>query len=143
MEETATGGDFLKGLRWRCPSQPLATAALIRVIPRHNPGEPFLKGPIPLRWLELAARQPGKALHVAVALWHRTGMARSARVKINLSRLDALGVDRYAGSRGLKALESARLIRVDRGQGRTATVTLLEIPAEVTTRSDASRDGSA
>ncbi len=32
--------------------------------PRPRAGDRFLKGPIPMRWLERAAQQPGRALHV-------------------------------------------------------------------------------
>ena len=34
--------------------------------PRHKQGEKFLKGPVPLKWLERAACLPGKALHLVV-----------------------------------------------------------------------------
>src|SRR5437667_2550413 len=61
-------------------------------LPRHQPGEHFLKGPIPWTWLTLAMRQPGKTLHVANAIWQRAGMARSRTIKLSLSSLDAHGV---------------------------------------------------
>src|SRR3954452_4212832 len=32
--------------------------------------ERFLHGPVPLPWLEAAARLPGKSLHTGVALWY-------------------------------------------------------------------------
>lgn len=38
------------------------------------PGKTFLKGPIPLPWLQGAARLPGKALHVGVVLWFLSGL---------------------------------------------------------------------
>src|SRR5438552_183520 len=79
-------------------------------LPRHRPGERFLQGPIPMTWLSAAMRLPGKALHVAVAIWQRAGMKRNATIKLNLSRLD--GVTHSAASRGLDALERARLVTV-------------------------------
>src|SRR3954465_8051960 len=35
--------------------------------PRHRPGEPFLKGPIPYHWIADACRLPGVGLHVATS----------------------------------------------------------------------------
>ena len=35
--------------------------------PRHRPGDPFIKGPIPYSWIALACRLPGSGLHVAMA----------------------------------------------------------------------------
>ena len=48
--------------------------------PSPQKGEAFLKGPIPLAWLERAARLPGKSLQAAVALWYAAGLTRSARI---------------------------------------------------------------
>lgn len=35
---------------------------------RLRKGGPFLKGPIPLAWLETAASLPGKSLHAGLAM---------------------------------------------------------------------------
>jgi DNA-binding MarR family transcriptional regulator len=40
-----------------------------------------------------------------------------------------MGVDRHAVSRGLKALETATLVRVERRDGRAVVVTILDTPA--------------
>jgi hypothetical protein len=80
-------------------------------------------------WLERAAQQPGKALHVGIALWLFAGLRRSGEVCLNLSRLSALGLDRYAASRGLRVLEAAGLVSVDRHAGRVPRVTLLAVLA--------------
>jgi hypothetical protein len=96
--------------------------------PRHRTGERFLKGPIPWSWLARAARQPGKALHVAIAAWHQAAMARSATVPLSLSDLAGdLGVLRDAARRGLEALEAAGLVRVERCAGRRPLVTILDV----------------
>jgi hypothetical protein len=123
----------LDRLRWSPPSRREAIPkARPEPIPRHRPGEKFIKGPIPLRWVEAAGCQPGRALHVGLALWYRAGLENSRRVSLNLSRLEPLGVTRYAASRGLKALEAAGLVQVDRGQGRKAIVVLNDGPQEAT-----------
>lgn len=94
--------------------------------PRHRPGERFLKGPIPMEWLALAAKLPGKALHVGMAVWHLAGMKRSSTVILTASLLRSLGVTRYAARRALKVLEQAQLVSVGRHRGRNPTVVLLE-----------------
>src|SRR5262249_2862800 len=97
--------------------------------PRHSPGERFLKGPIPWNWLKSAARLPGHALQVALAVWQKAGMRRNATVPLSLSQLEEeLGVKRDAARRGLEALEGAKLVKVERRLGRKSLVTLLSWP---------------
>jgi hypothetical protein len=95
---------------------------------RHMPGRKFLKGPIPLDHLTLAARADGKALHVALALWFYVGLRHSTQVNFPVGWLKtAFGVGRYAAYRGLAALEKAGLVTVVRCRGRASLVTLLEV----------------
>ena len=96
-------------------------------LPRHRPGENFLKGPIPLRWLTRATNLPGKAIHVALALWFQAGVERSATVRLNLSRLQAFGVERSAGSRGLTMLAARGLVTIQQRPGSAAVVTILDV----------------
>src|SRR5688572_11330446 len=86
----------------------------------------FLKGPIPWNWLSKAARQPGRALHVAVSIWFWSGILKTKTFKFSVSKMSELGLDRYAGYRGLNALESAGLISVDGSRGRSPIVTILD-----------------
>ena len=102
--------------------------AEVRRAPRHKPGEKFLKGPIPWEWLTRAARQPGRALHVAIELWRWAGIKRTREVSLSLSSAaQELGTSRSALSRGLRALEVAGLVSVERKAGRKPTVTLLDV----------------
>jgi hypothetical protein len=96
----------------------------ISPLPRHTAGELFLKGPIPWSWLLKTMVLPGRALHVALVLWFRAGLAGNGVVSVNLSRLP---VDRSAASRGLAALEAAGLIAVRRRPGRKPLVTILPV----------------
>ncbi len=94
--------------------------------PRHSSGEHFLKGPIPLSWLEVAARLPGKSLHADVALWYAAGRAKSASIPLsNIASLH-FGLDRNAKYRALVWLEEAGLVAVERKLGRAPVVTLLD-----------------
>lgn len=96
--------------------------------PRHQPGEYFLRGPIPMKWLSAASKASGRGsgLKVALALWYLSGLnGQSHTVKLQTAALRFLGVDRHAAYRGLKVLEDAGLVRVQRHPGRTPVVTLL------------------
>ena len=89
----------------------------------------FLKGPIPLCWLTRAAALPGKALHVAIALWYRAGMQGTAGVSATNVLAAEFALDRHAKSRGIRALERAGLVAVTRVGGRSPVVDLLDVEA--------------
>ncbi len=93
--------------------------------PRHRSGERFLKGPIPWRWLELAAGLPGQALVVGLAIWREAGCRNERTVPLNLS---AQGVPRRTACRALQALAGAGLVTVTHRDGRPPLVTLNDPP---------------
>jgi hypothetical protein len=111
----------------RMPRQVECYGVMSRIrLPRHVRGERFLRGPIPLFWLSVAARLPGHALHVALQLWHWAGIKGSAQINLSMADMEKqLGVSRFSGARGLKALEQAGLISVIRHRGRHPVVTIL------------------
>jgi hypothetical protein len=89
-------------------------------------GEAFLKGPVPLAWLQDAAALPGVALAVGVALWHLAGVRKSREhLVLSSERLVPFGVSRYAKDRALRNLVEAGLVQVERRKGRSPRVTLL------------------
>jgi hypothetical protein len=124
--------------RLRFSTRPLdALAARPSKLPRHRPGEAFLKGPIPMAWLALAARLPGRALHTGLVLWYWAGITKRRVVAPSLSRAEReFGVSRTALARGLAALEHADLVSVDRRAGRKPVVTLLDAPRSVASATD-------
>jgi hypothetical protein len=95
-----------------------------------DPDRRKLFGPIPWSWWVQACRLPGRVLHVASAIWATIGWngGRSAVCEIPLGVWADLALGRKAVRRGLIALESHELIRVDSKAGRPVVVTLL--PAE-------------
>jgi len=103
---------------------------------RHKQHEKFLKGPIPLNWIEKAARQPGKALHIGIELWFWSGVKRCRRIALTMSRLSRLGVSRYSAYRALAALERVGLVSVIRHSGRKPVVTILDCPRSPTVASE-------
>jgi hypothetical protein len=99
------------------PSRPRTTHRRLR--------DPFLRGPVPMLWLNAAARLPGKALHVGIRLWFLCGLTSSRRVQLSLSQMQELGFDRKTAARGLLALQLAGLVEVERHQGRNPRVTIM------------------
>jgi len=89
----------------------------------------FLKGPIPLRPIAIAACLPGKALAVYLILRHRRDLTREPTVTLPAQLLSDFGVDTDSKARALRALEGAGLITVERMDGRAARVTLLDEPS--------------
>jgi hypothetical protein len=98
----------------------------IKQLPHHKPGEKFLKGPIPWNWLSKAAKQPGKALHVAIAIWLIAGIKNNRNIDLSYNVLEEMGVDRHATYLGLTALEEAGLISVIHNNGSCPAVTINE-----------------
>ena len=114
-------------LRFGKSGDALTSRRVRRGPPRHRQGEFFLKGPIPLNWLQVAAHQPGKAIVVALELWFRAGVEKNRTVQISLTNLRvAPRLNRSSASRGLRALEEAGLVTVVRKSGRRPTATLLD-----------------
>jgi hypothetical protein len=64
-------------------------------------------------------------MQVAIALCYRVGMSGTCTVPLPLADLDSMGVTRYSAYRGLKVLELAGLVSVERGEGKKQRVTLL------------------
>ena len=84
--------------------------------------KPFLKGPIYLDWLSAAARLPGKAINLALAVRWLVDMNGGNPAKLTAKALALLNVSEDACSDGLRRLESKGLITVTRQPGQRPTV---------------------
>jgi hypothetical protein len=84
----------------------------------------FLKGPIPPHSIAAAARLPGQALAVLLAVHHQITLTGKPSVSLPGGLLAELGTDRNAKARALHQLERAGLIQVERARGRAARVRL-------------------
>ena len=88
----------------------------------------FLKGPIPLPWLTVAAQLSGKApVAVGLAIWFESGRRKSNEVKLTTAILQRFAVKRKSKYSALKSLEDAGLIRVRREPRKNPVVTILEV----------------
>jgi DNA-binding transcriptional ArsR family regulator len=92
--------------------------------------ERFLKGPIAMREIAVAARLPGQALALFLAIQHQTALTGKPVVTLPAKLLRALGVSRDAKGRGLKALEQAGLVHVSRSKGKAARIELRKTTGE-------------
>lgn len=91
---------------------------------RATMGGRFLKGPIAMADIAVAAKLPGRALAVYLAARHRADLTRCTAVTLPRSLLADLGVDKSAKARALRHLEEAGLVTVARTVGRSARVTV-------------------
>lgn len=72
----------------------------------------FIKGPIPLGWIQRANHLGGSTGAVALGLWFYAGINKSSRFKID-GKLDRLtGVTRQTRQQALEKLERAGLIKL-------------------------------
>lgn len=94
-------------------------------IPRRKQ-QRYLKGPIPLDWLLKAAAQPGKTLHVAIALWYLSGVKKSFTFRLSQKLLGEFGVSRKTSYMAINSLERAGLITTHRSKGRAAEICIIQ-----------------
>lgn len=86
----------------------------------------FLRGPINWSWLKAAARLPGSALHVAVAIHFQNGFEQTGMVKLSPTVWRDLGLKRHTVYRAIDELEDAGLVSVERKRGCGPIITLCE-----------------
>jgi hypothetical protein len=113
---------------WEIPTTPAITTPASRRATRIE-GE-FLRGPIPLPWLTKACLIGDlAALQVAMAIWWARGRTKSTTINLTTALLVRFmdTQDRRKKTRGIKALEGAGLITVDRQPRKNPIITILEI----------------
>ncbi len=96
-------------------------------IPRHKPGETFIRGPIPWPWLKTATQLDGAGFAVTVGVWY---LARryGRNVRAGIPELaESLGVGRTSIKSGLRLAELAGLISVERAPGKKLVLGLRSI----------------
>lgn len=85
----------------------------------------FVKGPIPLSWLSIAAALPGKSIHAGLACWYQLGLKKCSPFPMSNTVAGKFGMDKDSKARSLRNLENAGLIRCYRTIGRSVTVEIL------------------
>jgi hypothetical protein len=122
------GSDVWDLDRLRLPAERVGSLETRRRPPRHRPGDPFIKGPIPHAWIPSACRLPGAGLPVAMA--YRFLCCRFRRS--NRWGLDAIAnglrITSRSARRGLHSAELAGLLAVEREPGCKLAVSVLDCP---------------
>lgn len=96
-------------------------------LPRPERGEKFVRGPIPMNWIQAAIPLGRKSINVVLAVWFLAGFKRENKVKLTAATLVDFDVTPQAARAILRRFESAGLIRVDRKRGRSPIVTILSV----------------
>jgi hypothetical protein len=116
--------------RFRLPMELAGESQSRRRPPRHRPGEPFIKGPIPYAWISTASRLPGAGLRVAMAYRFHVGRFRFHYGKRwglpTIAR--GLRISDDSARRGLRAAELAGLLSASREPGCKMAVSVLDLP---------------
>ncbi len=105
-----------------------------RIDSLRSTARPFVRGPIPLDWVTTAAAFPGKALHVAIAIWYLAGLKKTHEFPMSRRMLRLFGVGGDAARDSLRRLESAGLVAVQRRPGCSNVISILPVPFEFGTR---------
>ena len=79
---------------------------------------------LPLEWANTAGCLPGKALHVALAIWRQAVLKKSTTTSLPNGPLVGYGVKERAKRTALLALEGAGLIQVEWKPGCNPIVTI-------------------
>ena len=86
----------------------------------------FIRGPIPLAWLDGVLRLPGRSpVVVALALAYQSGLEGSVRVRFTPKLMGRFGVAPRSASRTLERMQAAGLVRIHRPPGRCREVEIL------------------
>ena len=105
----------------------LLLPSVANVIPKHKAPqkEPFLRGPVPMSWINKAYEVAGgNGLMLGLKLWWVSGMVGSKTFFVNVRRLEA-GQSLISKRRMLKLLEGAGLIKRSHEPGKRLKVELL------------------
>ncbi len=94
-------------------------------VPKPGKGELFVRGPVPLTWLNRALSLGDKAGHLSWALWWLVGIRKGNPVRLTRRILDEFCLSPRAAARLLAEFEHAGLVEVDRKRGRSPIVTLV------------------
>lgn len=90
---------------------------------------PYLRGPIDMQWLISANKESHAALVVGLSLWHFRSLHKSPDITLGIQQIaDKFQLSRDTARRGVRHLEDAGLITVDRPPGRKLHIKLPQSP---------------
>ncbi|EMI54653.1 hypothetical protein [Rhodopirellula sallentina] len=99
-------------------------------LPRHRPGERFIRGPIPMTWFRAASTCGNRAEAVAVLLWYAAGYQRRNPIKMTPALLRELRVHPKTAKRIVTRMSDLGLVQCEFARGRSPLVTIVS-PSDV------------
>jgi hypothetical protein len=84
----------------------------------------FIRGPIPLYWMKKALELAPCAIRIGIVLWYISGLRKSETFILSNVMLKDFGLNRHTKYQGLKHLEEAGLIEVERRFKKNPKVTI-------------------
>jgi hypothetical protein len=96
---------------------------------RRSPRQLYLGGQPPMAWLTRAHTAGKAALATGIVLWFKRGLqsGKNVPIRVDSSLRRSMGLTHDQARRGVRALERAGLLEVNRGgRGRCAEVTIIE-----------------
>jgi len=98
----------------------------------HRNGTPFLKGPVPLDWLQRAMKLGLGPLSVGIVLWYLRGLKKSESFKVGIGDIGGLVSCSWRTThRSLRSLEQQGLVTMERRPGRKHLITITEGQAAI------------
>lgn len=96
-----------------------------KVYLKNNKVTPYLRGPIPLMFIQEADRLGGVALLVGLAIWHYRSLKKQLTFPLSLKQIAKFTAASEARNRrGLRALVSGGLIRCEYRIGKSPVLTV-------------------
>jgi len=113
----------------KLPCRPSVGTLRLKETQAQRKASQFLKGPIPLTWLQKAASLPGKALAVALAIQFKRGLnGNNDAIAVTTKLVQKIvEMNRKTLYRAIADLERAGLIKVERQRGQSPRVTILDL----------------
>lgn len=117
----------LDDYRWEHPAESKGRRSEVARKKTRQPGKFFFRGPVPLDWVACMAPLPGKVPQLGWLLWFMVGLRRRKTFRLEPKWYGLFGLHRKAVYRGLRVLESEKLISVKRKPGAAPEVTVLDV----------------
>ena len=95
-------------------------------VPRHQKGELFIRGPIPMKWVKAASTCGQRAEAVTILLWQTVGWQKKNPLRLTHRILQELNVHPKTAKRVLSRMADIGLVEVEFHRGRSPVVTLLD-----------------
>jgi|GEM_PF-1569356 len=92
--------------------------------------EAFLKGPIPMSWINRVASLPGKVLNVALAIRWLSDMNANQPIKLTRNAMERFNFSSDAASAALKLMEKNGLIKIQRLRGQKPWIEAMPMNGE-------------